>query len=223
MNQRKIKKVEVSKLFWRDLDDWRKHPEYHKIRSHIGKMVEKVMNGDPGGDVPFMGNPVWEDIRHIHVGQKLVMFTRYTDDETLRICALKKHDFYGFRRERKNQASNAAQVILRAAMAAASPFPEWGKISWKDPSEIPDHPELKELSRDSLDKLYQEIMEEGEEFTRLRTAISGMSDKNAERISDGWLEDLLKAESAVQEMILTKARHRKDNTPPDIFTAWNEP
>lgn len=222
MSNRKITKVEVSALFWRDLDDWRKHAEYHKIRGAIGDMVERVMRGEPGGDLPFQGLSTWGGVRHMHVGAKLVVFTAYPDNDTLRICALKKHDFYGFKRERKSMAVNAAHVILRAALAEPKPFPDWGRFTWKDPSEVPDHPELKEMSREALDALYQDVVREGEDFGKLRKATEGMTDKNASRIADAWLEDLLKAENAVQSAILERARYRHDHTPTELFERWSE-
>lgn len=223
MRQRVIRKVEVSSLFWKDLDDWRRHPDYAKIRGNIGAMVAAVMRGEPGGDLPFRGLDAWEGVRHLHVGSKLVLFTAYPDEETVRICALKKHDFYGFKRERKSMANNAANVVLRAALSAAQPFPDWGRITWRDPSEIPDHPELREVSREALDSLYQELAQEGEDFSRLRKATEGMTAKNASRVADAWLEDLLVAEAAVQTIILERARYRHAHTPPEIFTVWQDP
>ncbi len=222
MSQRIIKKVEVSPLFWKDLSDWRKNPDYAKVRGNIGAMIGKVMRGEPGGEAPFRGNDAWEDVRHIHVGAKLVLFATYPDEETIRICALKKHDFYGFKRERKSMATNAANVILRAAMAETKPFPDWGKITWKDPAELLDHPELPELSREALDALYQDLAQEGEDFTRLRRATEGMTDRNASRVADAWLDDLLKAEARVQDVILARARHRHDHSPAELFTRWEE-
>lgn len=220
MTQRQVKKIEVSALFWKDLDSWRKHPDYQKIRANIGDFVNKVMRGQPGGDVNFKGNPLWEDVRHLHVGSKLIAFMRYTDDDTLRICALKKHDFYGFKNERKSMAGNAARVILNASVSASRAFPDWGKLTWKDPSELHNHPEIREMSREALDTLYQDIAEEGETFARLEKATEGMSEKNADRIADSWLADLLVAEQQVQEVILMRARYRHDHTPAKIFTDW---
>ena len=218
--QKKISKVEVSALFWKDLDDWRRHPEYAKIRANIAGLVERVLRGEPGGDVGFTGLSAWDGVKHMHVGQKLIVFTAYPKDDTLRICALKKHDFYGFKRERKSMAANAARVILRAAAAVPKPFPDWNKISWKDPSEVIDHPELAEMSRDALDALYQDIAEEGDTFKKLRRATEGMTEKNAARVADAWLEDLLRAENAVQAAILKRARHRHLSTPKETFTSW---
>lgn len=218
--QKKISKVEVSALFWKDLDDWRRHPEYAKIRANIAGLVERVLRGEPGGDVGFTGLSAWEGVKHMHVGQKLIVFTAYPQDDTLRICALKKHDFYGFKRERKSMAANAASVVLRAAMSPAKTFPDWGKVSWKDPADILSHPELMEHSRDALDTLYQEIVEEGDSFARLRRATDGMSETNANRIAEAWLEDLLRAEEKVQTVILARARHRHAHTPAEAFTRW---
>lgn len=220
MTQRRITKVEASPLFWKDLADWRKHPEYVKIRGNIGGMVARLMRGEPGGDVGFQGLHLWDGIKHLHVGAKLVVFTAYPQEDTLRICALKKHDFYGFKKERKSLAGNAASVVHRAAAASAKPFPDWGRISWKDPAEIIDHPELLEISRESLDRLYQEIAQEGDDFVLLNRATAGMSDKNASRVADAWLTDLLRAEAAVQEALLVRDRHRHDHSPAEIFTGW---
>lgn len=221
MKHRVIRKVEVSSLFWKDLNDWRKHPEYAKIRANIGAMVSSVMRGEPGGDISFRGLDAWEGVRHLHVGSKLILFTAYPDDETLRICALKKHDFYGFKRERKSMANNAANVVLRAAFAASQPFPDWGKINWRDPAEILTHPELREISREALDSLYQELAQEGEDFVRLRKATEGMTDRNAARVADAWLDDLLTAEAAVQSVILERARYRHAHTPSELLTTWS--
>lgn len=218
--QRKIKKVEVSSLFWNDLSDWRKHPGYPKIRADIGGMVSKMMRGEFAGDSPFR-NKVWEDVRHLHVSSKLIVFLTYPDEETVKICALKKHDFYGFKNNRSNIERNSASVILRSAIAQSKPFPDWGRMSWRDPSEILDHPELLEMSREALDTLYQEICQEGEDFLKLRKATEGMTDKNASRIADAWLEDLMRAEGVVQDAILKKARYRHEHTPEDLLTQWS--
>lgn len=216
----KIKKIEVSPLFWKDLADWRKLPEYPKIRANIGAFVAAITRGESGGEMGFRGVKMWEDIKHLHVGSKLVLFTKTTDEDTIRICALKKHDFYGFKRERKSMAGNAVGVILRAAVADPKPSPDWGKISWSDPSDIHAHPELRELSRDALDALYQEVAEEGETFEKLDRATSGMSEKNALRVADAWLGDLLRAEKEIQDAILFRARLRNDRTPASTFTSW---
>lgn len=220
MKQRIIKRVEVSSLFWKDLGDWRKHPEYPKIRASIGQFVANVMRGEPGGDISFAGLNSWDGVRHLHVPAKLILFTAYPDDSTVRICALKKHDFYGFKRERKSMSHNAVRVVHRAREAPAQPFPNWNQIIWRDPAEVPGHPELRELSRESLDALYQQIAQESEDFALLRRATDGMSERNAARIADAWLDDLLTAEAAVQEMILERARYRHGHTPPEVMTSW---
>lgn len=223
MTQRTIRRVEVSSLFWRDLDDWRRHPDYDRIRADVAGMVGRMMRGEPAGDAPFRGASFWGGVRHMHVAAKLIVFLTYPDEETVRLCAIKKHDFYGFRSERKSLAANAASVVLRSALSEPQPYPDWGRLSWRDPADILTSAELRELSRDALDALYREVVEEGESFGRLRRATEGMTDRNAARVADAWIEDLLRAEAAVQAVILERASHRHAHTPPEVLTGWAVP
>lgn len=219
MSTRTITKVEVSKLFWKDLAKWRSHKDYWTIRRQIGEMVGKVAAGEPGGDNPFSGK-LWTGIRHMHVAAKLIVFSTYTDDETLRICALKKHDFYGFKRERKSLAENAAQKIRTAADSPAVASPGWSTIKWADPGEIPGHPELPECSREALDDLYQEILEEADTLERLERQIGTLSARTGQRVAEAWIESLIEAQEAVEAQILKAARRQPDSLPALEFERW---
>lgn len=113
---RTITKVEVSDLFWKDLAKWRSSKEYPAIRAGIADMVLAAARGGNGGDKNFTGgNKIWTGIRHKHLPAKLILFTMYPDGDTMRICALKKHDFYGFKNERKSRAADAAHKVRNAA------------------------------------------------------------------------------------------------------------
>lgn len=75
MANRVVKRVETSKLFWKDLEEWRRHPDYKKIRREINDMLKRMSAGENAGERGF-NNSVWEDIKHKHVSAKLVVFVR---------------------------------------------------------------------------------------------------------------------------------------------------
>lgn len=219
MSARKITKVEISKLFWKDLAKARNNPDYWTIRKQIGEMVSKAAAGEPGGDNPFSGKR-FSGIRHMHVAAKLIVFTTYPDDDTMRICALKKHDFYGFKRERKGMAEKAAQKIWNASNSPAVRSPGWGSIKWSDPGEIPGHPELPECSSETLNALYQEVLDEIDSLEKLDAQISGMSNRTGQRVAESWIESLIEAQEAVEMQILKQARRKPDALPVAEFERW---
>lgn len=219
MSYPKINKVAVSKLFWKDLAKWRSHPEYWTIRRKIGELVQKSAAGEDAGDRAFQYLK-WGDVRHVHVAAKLIVFLNREDDGTLRLNALKKHDFYGFRRERKKIAEQAAKKIHNAKATEPVASPEWAGLKWSDPGDIPDHPELPELSHDGLNNLLHDLYDEADTLDMLERAVSGMSHKMADRFADAWIDSLDEAMQAVEGRILELARRRTNILKPEEFDRW---
>lgn len=220
----KVTKIEVSSLFWRDLAEWRTHKEYFSVRARIAELVLRAGAGDPAGDVPFTGRKeVWDGIGHAHVGNKLTLFTTRPDGDTLRLCAVKKHDFYGFRSERKGRANDAARRIHNASVSPHDPSPGWSGLRWRDPSEVASHPELRELSDAGLRGLYQEILEEADRFDRLAQAVSGLSPRMRGAVEKAWVTSLIEAKDAVEAEILRSARPPRPHIEPSAFDGWGGP
>lgn len=220
----KVTKIEVSSLFWRDLSEWRTHKEYFSVRSRIAELVMKAAAGEPAGDAPFNGRKaVWEGIGHAHVGNKLTLFTTRPEGDTLRLCAVKKHDFYGFRNERKGRANDAARKIHNASVSPHAPSPGWSGLKWRDPSEIPSHPELKELSDAGLRSLYDEVTTEADEFAKLAEAVRELSPRMRAAVEEAWVAGLLDAVDAIETEIVRTARRPKPFLEPDRFEGWGGP
>ncbi len=220
----KVTKIEVSSLFWRDLAEWRNHKDYFSVRARIAELVLRAGAGEPAGDVPFTGRKeVWEGIGHTHVGNKLTLFTTRPDGDTLRLCAVKKHDFYGFRNERKGRANDAARKIHNASVSPHDPSPGWSGLRWRDPSEVASHPELRELSDAGLRGLYQEILEEADRFDRLGQAVSGLSPRMRGAVEEAWVTSLIEAKDAVEAEILRAARPPRPHLEPAAFEGWGGP
>lgn len=217
---KKISKVEISSLFWDDLSDLRNHPDYRKLRENIATMVQTMARGDIAGDRAFQGRDVWGSIRHKHIGSKLILFLTHPDADTVRLCAIKKHDFYGFRRERKSRVEDAARKIANAAASPHAPSPGWPSLKWTDPGAIASHPELRELSRDGLETLYQEVLDEIDTLDLLAARVDGMSDKLAKSFTDGWFDGLLEAQAAIEHQLCELARKPKAHLSPAVFDAW---
>lgn len=220
----KVTKIEVSSLFWRDLAEWRTHKEYFSVRARIAELVLRAGAGEPAGDVPFTGRKeVWDGIGHAHVGNKLTLFTTRPDGDTLRLCAVKKHDFYGFRNERKGRANDAARKIHNASVSPHDPSPGWSGLRWRDPSEVASHPELRELSDAGLRGLYQEILEEADRFDRLGQAVSGLSPRMRGAVEEAWVTSLIEAKDAVEAEIIRSARPPRPHIEPAAFEGWGGP
>lgn len=220
----KVTKIEVSSLFWRDLAEWRNHKEYFSVRARIAELVLRAGAGEPAGDVPFTGRKeVWDGIGHAHVGNKLTVFTTRPDGDTLRLCAVKKHDFYGFRNERKGRANDAARKIHNASVTPHAPSPGWSGLRWRDPSEVASHPELRELSDAGLRGVYQEILEEADRFDRLAQAVSGLSPRMRGAVEEAWVTSLIEAKDAVETEIIRSARPAKPHLEPGAFEDWGGP
>lgn len=220
----KVTKIEVSSLFWRDLAEWRTHKEYFSVRARISELVLRAGAGEPAGDVPFNGRKeVWDGIGHAHVGNKLTLFTTRPEGDMLRLCAVKKHDFYGFRSERKGRANDAARRVHNASVSPHDPSPGWSGLKWRDPSEVPAHPELRELSDAGLRGLYQEILEEGDRFDRLGQAVSGLSPRMRGAVEEAWVTSLIEAKDAVEAEIIRSARPARPHLEPAAFNGWGGP
>lgn len=220
----KVTKIEVSSLFWRDLAEWRTHKEYFSVRARIAELVLRAGAGEPAGDVPFTGRKeVWDGIGHAHVGNKLTLFTTRPDGDTLRLCAVKKHDFYGFRSERKGRANDAARRIHNASVSPHDPSPGWSGLRWRDPSEVASHPELRELSDAGLRGLYQEILEEADRFDRLAQAVIGLSPRMRGAVEEAWVISLIEAKDAVEAEIIRSARPPRPHIEPAAFEGWGGP
>lgn len=219
---REIRKVEVTSLFWKDLADWRKHPDYWRIRSQISDMVQKAARGEPAGDKPFTGGNLWTGIRHMHLAAKLVVFTMYPDEDTIRLCAIKKHDFYGFKNERRSLASTAAQTIRYAATKGHCPSPEWSGLRWSDPAEIANHPELPELSSQGLGRLMDELMEEVDSLEKLKRKGEPLSPARRVELADRWLDSIIEAQDALHERMMHLHKLSSGLAEPALFTRWGE-
>lgn len=218
---RTITKVEVSGLFWKDLSKLRNTADYWSIRKNIGQFVLKLSRGEPGGDKGFR-NPVWGSARHIHVGSNAILFNTFPEPDTLKLCALRNHAFYNFKGGRKNQDGAAAAKVNTASASPSLPSPGWTQLRWSDPGEIPGHPEFRELSRDGLDAVYQEVLAEGQSLERLARQIEGMSGRNAARVSDGWLDSLIASEAACEKRLVEVARRGPDHMVAAQFEPWVE-
>jgi len=220
----KTRKIEISSLFWRDLSEWRTHKEYFSVRARIAELVLRAGAGEPAGDTPFNGRKLlWEGVGHTHVGNKLTLFTTRPDGETLRLCAVKKHDFYGFRNERKGRANDAARKIHNASVSPHDPSPGWSGLKWRDPSEVVSHPELREMSGAGLRGLYEELLTEADRFDRLAEAVKDLSPKMRVAVEEAWTSGLIDALGAVEAEIVRAARPPKPHLEPAAFDGWGGP
>jgi hypothetical protein len=220
----KVKRIEISSLFWRDLSEWRTHAEYFSVRARIAELVIRAGSGEPAGDAPFNGRKsVWDGVRHAHVGNKLTLFTIRLDGDTLRLCAIKKHDFYGFRNERKGRAHDASRKIHNAAASPHLASPGWPGLRWRDPSEVVTHPELRELSDQGLRGLYQEILDEADRFDRLEEAVRTLSPRMRAAMEEAWVSSLIEAKDAVEAQIIRSARTPRPHLEPVDFEGWGGP
>lgn len=184
----------------------------------------KAAAGEPAGDTPFNGRKaVWDGIGHAHVGNKLTLFTTRPEGDTLRLCAVKKHDFYGFRKERKGRTNDAARKIHNASITPHAPSPGWSGLKWRDPSEIPLHPELKELSDVGLRSLYDQINAESDDFSRLADAVKGLSPRMRSAVEEAWTSGIIDAIDAIETEIVRSARRSKPFLKPDRFDEWGGP
>ena len=185
MAKKPITKVEVAAGFWKDLEAWRRHPDYWAIRRDIARIVQRRAAGEDGGDIPFSGNKdSWGGLNHAHICSKLIVFTGYPEQTTLKLCAVVKHDAYGFRQERKSMANTFAARMQRALTSRPVASPDWSGLKWRDPGDIPGHPELRELSEDGLRGLYQEILDEQDNLEKLQRRMHEMSGALAFLASD---------------------------------------
>ena len=206
MAKKPITKVEVAGLFWKDLADWRTHPDYDEIWRDIARIVLRRAKGVDGGDAPFTGGDRWGGIHHAHITSKLIVFTGYPEEGTLKLCALTKHDAYGFRNERKSLAANFAAKMQRTLNAPSVARPDWSSLRWRDPGGIPGHPELPELFKAALEPLLAELFEEGDSFERLERRREEMSPVLAQAFEGAWFDALVEAQGAVQAELVSRVR-----------------
>lgn len=222
MLRKPITKVEIAGTFWKDLEGWRRHPEYWTIRRDVARIVQHRAAGKDGGDNPFTGGKErWGGLHHAHITSKLIVFTGYPEEGVLKLCAITKHDAYGFRQERKSMAGTFAAKMQRALAAAPVASPEWSGLRWRDPGDIPGHPELPELSDDGLKALYLELHEEQESFARLDRRKAEMSPDLARAFEDAWLEALIEAQEAVQAEVISRLIPRPTRYEPKVFETWH--
>lgn len=220
MARKPIKRVEVAGSFWKDLAAWRRHPDYDQIRRDIARLVLRRAQGADGGDAPFTGGDRWAGIFHAHISSKLIVFTGYPEEGVLKLCALVKHDAYGFRNERKSLAANFAARMHRLVDAPAVPRPDWGTLKWRDPGDIPTHPELREMSRDGLEALLNEVLDEQESFEILQRRSAEMSPPVAAAFEGAWVDALVEAQRVLEELIIERVRPAAPHLDPRSFEVW---
>lgn len=223
MLQPPVRKVEFSRFFWKNMADWRQHPDIGLIRRNIASVVDRRARGEMAGDVPFKGGQAWNGILHAHVGKKLTLFTAYPSEGVMRICALTKHDFYGFGSERSSIAGNAIKKIRSAIASDPVISPEWTSFRWSSPSDVLRSPEVPELAPARLQALAEDLLVEGHGFERFHRFCAGMTDADAERASDIWIGDLVAAQERVHRVALEMARAPGPFVPPEHFAAWSAP
>lgn len=219
----RVTKVSVAPLFWADLRDWRRSPDYAKLRSSIARFVQLNAQGLPAGDQPFIGNKaVWKGISHAHVGFKLTLFVTRPAPDEVRLCCVKKHSFYGYGSERKSQKTHAPKIVGSAAEAEHQSRPNWPSLKWKEPADILVHPELRELSDKGLSDLCQEIEHEMDTLERFERSMqgSGLSLRLQDKILDAWAHDLKSSLSSVDTQIALNARRQKPYLVPESQDVW---
>lgn len=98
-------------------------------------------------------------------------------------------------------------------------------LRWQTPADIPNHPELRELSPEGLSDLLTAILEECDSMAMLRQQVGeqGLTGSLEQQFADAWLDDLIAAQDAVSEEMTRQARRRPEALAPEEFAAWAAP
>lgn len=219
MTRNTISRVEVSQKFWEDLGKWRKNKAYPQIRRKVAEFIERAASGEVTGEASLK-NKVWAGVRYCKIDRNVALFTMRPEPGVIRLCALEDHGYYGFGGLNTSRETGNANRLRLAAEKPSQPSPQWQSLSWTHPSEIGMHPELPELSRDALDSLYREVLDEAETLFRLREAMTGMSDKQADAFADRWFQGIEDAQQIVEASILDLSSRRVNHLAPQAFKPW---
>lgn len=221
MAHRKITKINGSKLFWKELGALRNHPDYWVIRANIKNIIQVMERGESPGDRGFR-SPDMEGLRHIRVASKLWLFFGHQEEGEVKLVTVGKHDIYGFGNERSNIKASTSKRLQNALHGPNVRSPEWKSIKWVEPSDVMNHPELLELSREGLEALYNELLEEADTLERLEQATKSLSKRSADRVGYGWLDDLDEVIHFVEATLVKSARKKVPYLTPKDFENWGD-
>lgn len=217
-----IEKIRISSLFWDDVADWRRSGDYLEVRRNLADLVRKGVMGLPMGDLPFSGaKDLWRGINHVRINGLLTLFTVRPAEGEIMLVALKKHAFYGFRNERKTQRFNAVVKLWNAVENGHAPSPDWPSVRWSSPSDLVGHPELREVSKEGLERLKSALMQETIDLAKFEAASKTLSGDEKYALVDRWVDDLVTAIDQVDDILEQKVRYPEPAyAGPDVFAAW---
>jgi hypothetical protein len=179
--------VRTSDLFWRTLEPHRIQSHYQTLRNKIAELIQRKRESTgpaSGRDSPFgSNNALLAGIWHYKALRNPDVVVFYVIEKgALCLAMVGSHDDYPFNGKNLSASARTGTRIRNAVAAGDSGSPMWPALSWGDPSEIPGHPELDELSAPALDRLAIELLEEMEDGPRYVT-------RNGRRVEDGPEEE----------------------------------
>ena len=194
-----IRKVEVSRGFWGDLEGLRHESFYGDLRRAVGRYLEDMQAGRPIPEAGFKNSKL-RGVKHLRLPRGLRLFYAYTGEGCVRLCRIADHKSYGFKGKHRSREAEAADRLRREIEAPAAPSPGWATLPWRRPSELLDHPELAEVSTEGLQRLLDEVEGEVDGLPRLcrDVGVRGAEELPEEKV-DAWLEDLVRAADALAQ------------------------
>ncbi len=225
---RGITKVVLTDLFWETLGELRGTACYEQAVSNVKICIAYKMR-DRGHmsnhDTPFSGQKELRGIWHCHIVKDPFKVLFYTvEDDTLNLCKVGDHSDYGWKGKNSKSAQRLALSVSNAIRRGNIPFSDWKPFRWTDPAAVAVHTDVAMMSRQSLDRLDQELLHEFESLALLSRRYGGDPARVPLDAAIKWLSEIEQARDALQEVMSTRhVLQRAFAAGRDIAFALSEP
>lgn len=156
--------VRTHALFWKTLEDHRDRPHYNLLRTKIRQLIlAKLESTNPlsGSDKQFVNKTSLNGIWHFTASRTPDVVIFYTIDENkLNLAMVGSHHDYPFNDTNRNAGERTGRRIRNTLYSGVVESPQWDDLRWVDPEDLLLHPDLPELSAESLDTLLLDVHQE---------------------------------------------------------------
>jgi hypothetical protein len=212
----KIDRVVYPELFWNTVEQLRSHVRYPAIRQNLIEFLAFKMDGIQkmgprdkpfNSKAPLAGIWHWECSRNPHV----ILFYTYSAG-TLTMAMLGDHHDYAFQGQRSTADERTARRIANAIEGGHVPSPMWKSLAWKRPSDITNHPDLFDLSKETVESIRQVLYRELEDGAIFERVFGVSIYENGTQAFESWIDE---TETAI--FALNNALRHTPTTPEQVI------
>jgi hypothetical protein len=192
-------------LFWESIEQYRVNGQYLGIRAKIRELMQCREAGSPHPrEKMFLGGQL-KGICHFQIMTKpdVVLFHTVSDQEVV-FCMIGDHSDYAFKGKNVSANIRTANLINNSGKQnILSPLWETAP-RWTNPTNLFTHPDLPELSHESLDSLLNSIEDEANTGRRYFMTHGKRLENEEIKVIDQYLHDIIRLIDKLNDIKIQK-------------------